>query len=378
MMAMRFTVTLGTTKLVDQDVMTPLVQAKVDPPTTGGPMDYPQNETDLATVLQKAADEKRQCLLDPRTKINMTKPIVIKQAGNIGMMWGVNGNGAQLFWKGTQPGDMLTFQGIDGQVNRGLVVEKLSFDGNGYSSATPAGNCLKLYAPDGDPGAIYKFKLKDLYTMYATRGFMLEGAVFEGFCDNLHAENHSSHGMETKNSNINGRNGVISNINIIHPNFSRNMGAGLKCTYSTNLMFGSFVLNALGGVIADDGLRYAAGNNGENTGEAMFNLIYGGYGSVLVGNELSGDAATHARKMVNGAWVDVGKPSLYLLAGADLTAITQRDNHVSYYGGAAANPMRVVKGQSAAPAAAMRSEQRPEPHMGRISSLPDVNAVEER
>jgi hypothetical protein len=300
-------------------------------------MDWPQNETDLASVIQAAANAKRQCILDPRTVINMTKPIVISQAGNTGMMWGVNGNGAQLFWKGSSSADMLTFQGIDGQVNRGLVVEKLSFDGNGYSG-TPAGACLKVYAPAGDPGAIYKFKLKDCYTMYATRGFVLEGAVFEGFCDNIHAENHRSHGMETLNSNVNGRNGVISNINIIHPNLSRNMGAGLKCTYSTNLMFGSFVLNAAGGVIANDGLRYASGCNGENTGEALFSLQYGGYGSAIIGNELSGDAAT-----VANLWGITGKPSLYLVESGDYSAITQSSNHVSYYGATQPNPMRVQK-----------------------------------
>jgi hypothetical protein len=346
MMSQRFVVTLGTTTLVDQTVTTPLVQ-KATPtptptPTTGGPMDWPQNEDELAAVIKAAADAHRQCVLDPRTVINMTKPIVIQQSGNSGMMWGVNGNGAQLFWKGSTSADMLTFQGIDGQPNRGLVIEKLSFDGNGYA-ATPAGACVKVYAPDGDPGSFYKFKIKDVYTMYATRGIVLEGAVFEGLCDNVHAENHRSHGMETLNSNVNGRNGVISNIMIMHPNLSRNMGAGLKCTYSTNLIFGSFVLNALGAVVADDGLRYAAGCNGENTGEAMFNIAYGGYGTVIEGCELSGDASTHARQMVNGSWVDVGKPALYLLASGDYSAIIQQNNHVSYYGAAQPNPMRVQK-----------------------------------
>lgn len=338
----RLKVSVDDTVLLDQDVAQPepVPTPTPTPSTGGGTMDLPTTETQFRDALMTAANEKRVCVLDPRTRIEMTQGITITQTGNTGMPWGVNGNGAKLIWKGSTSADMLTFKGTNGAVNRSLIVEKLGMDGNGYAGV-PAGACLKLYAPDGDPGAIYKFKVKDVYTMYATRGFVIEGAVFEGFLDNIHAENHRSHGMECLHTNVNNVRGIVSNINIIHPNLSRNMGAGLKCTYSTNLMFGSFVLNALGAVVAPEGLRYAAGNNGENTGEAMFNVPWQGYGTVIVGNELSGDASTHARQWVNGAWVDVGKPSLYLIAGD--AAIIQRDNHVSYYG-AGTNPMKVVKG----------------------------------
>ena len=50
----------------------------------------------------------------------------------------------------------------------------------------PCGACLKLYAPDGDAGALYKFTLRDIYTAYGTYGIVLRGAVFEGMWGNVH------------------------------------------------------------------------------------------------------------------------------------------------------------------------------------------------
>ena len=312
------------------------------PVTSAGPFDFPTNEQQLADALNTAASEKRQCQLDPRTRVTITNGITVMQANNGGMPWGVNGNFAQLTWGGAASGDMLTFKNTAANgANRGLIVEKLGLDGNGYSGV-PAGTCLHIYAPEGDPGSFYKFVIRDIFTMYGTTGIKLEGAVFEGLCDNVHAENHIGNGMETV-SLTTPINSVISNIMIMHANLSRNLGAGLKCEYSTNLMFGSFVLNGLGGVIAPNGLRYAAGNNGENTGQSLFVLGSNGYGSVITANEVSSDSTTVARKYVNGQWVNVGQPCLYLLDTGGATGITQNANHTSYYGTAVPNPMRVVK-----------------------------------
>jgi hypothetical protein len=300
-------------------------------------MHHPTTEGQLEELLNMAADQSIVVQLDPRTRIDLTRPMVIQQHSSAGEPWGVDGGYAKLRWQGESGRDMLTFQGVNGVFNRGLVIQNLFLDGNGYYGA-PAGDCLKLYAPDGDPGSLYKFLIRDVYTSYATRGIVFEGAIFEAFMENVHAENHNSHGMEMLN--IENPRGIVSNINIVHPNFSRNFGAGLKCLYSTNITMGSFVLNALGGVIAPEGIRHASACNGENTGESLFVVPWGGYGSVITGCEASSDGSTVARKMVEGQWVDVGRPMLYLLDGTN--NVEQTLNHVSYYG-QGNNPMRVVK-----------------------------------
>jgi len=312
----------------------------IDPPTqpNGGSMFKPTSAAEFHDALQDALRAGRFLILDPTTDLDLQEPLNFELI-NAGAPHGLIGNGARFNWKGAGGGDMLTFQADKSRgVNTNLVLENIYLYGNGYDAA-PAGVALKLYAPTGDPGAIYKFKLKDIYANYATRGIVLEGAVFEGYCDNIQAENMRSHGMECLHTYTEGEHqGIVSNINIIHPNLSRNYGAGLKCTYSTNLLFGSFVLNALGGVLAPDGLRYAAACNGENTGESVFVLASAGYGSVITGCEGSSNAETVARAYEGGQWVDKGEPMLYLIDGP----CDQAYNHVSFYG-SGSNPMEVVK-----------------------------------
>ena len=70
---------------------------------------------------------------------------------------------------------------------------------------------------------------------------------------------------------------------------SRNLGAGVRSVYSCNAAFGSFVLNAEGGIVAPDGLRLGFANNGENTGEAVYVVPSNGYGSNIIYSEGSTD-----------------------------------------------------------------------------------------
>ena len=334
----------GVTPPIDPPIDPP-VDPPVDPPLpTGDGMIRPANENELLAALQQSANTSTICMLDPFTKVSLTKPLVVQCKGNDGSPWGVIGNGAKLIWNGPAGGKPLTFRGATAnwdsfQTNRGLLVQGLFIDGQGKS-----GDCLTLEALFGDPGSIYKSVLRDIYAVYSgANGITFRGAVFESFCDNVHAENCLGHGMETKHDTTsNGMRGIISNINIMHPNFSRNKGAGLKCTYSTNLTFGSFVLDALGGVVAEEGLRYAVGNNGENCGESLFVVPSNGYGSYIAGNEVSSDGSTHHRQFENGQWVSYGKPCLYILNGA-APPIIQTGNHTSYYGSSPTSPMRVVK-----------------------------------
>ena len=247
-------------------------------------------------------------MFDPRTQVTLTRTITVRQAKNDGCPWGANGNFAKISWAGPANDDMIVYQGVKGVQNRGLFLEKFYLYGNGYQG-NPCGVCLKLYAPDGDAGALYKFTLRDIYTAYGTYGIVLQGAVFEGMCENVHAENHRKDGMLMQHTNVAKDNrGIVSNVQLIHPNMSRNLGAGVRSVYSCNAAFGSFVLNADGGIVAPDGLRLGFANNGENTGEAVYVVPSNGYGSNIIYSEGSTDGATHARQFVNGKWVSVGKP----------------------------------------------------------------------
>ena len=183
---------------------------------------------------------------------------------------GANGNHAKIRWVGPGGQDMIVIQGVNGVANRGFYFEKFNLYGGGYDRA-PCGACLKLRAPLGDVGALYKFTLRDIYTSYGTYGIFLQGAVFEGMCENVHGENHTKDGMYMEHTNVGqGNQGIVSNVQLIHPNMSRNFGSGVKSVYSCNAAFGSFVLNAEAGIVAPEGLRLGFANNGENTGEAVY------------------------------------------------------------------------------------------------------------
>jgi hypothetical protein len=294
-------------------------------------MDSPTNETELADALQTYAAEQRVGMLYCKTPIDLTKPIVIRPEASDGSPWGCIGNYAKLNWRGEGGQDMITLRGVKEKANRGFVFEKFSFYGGGYDRA-PAGSCLKLYAPEGDPGAIYKFTLQDIFTSYAKHGVALIGAVFEGLMMNIHAENHTSHGVLMEHTSTPGEHqGIVSNIMFVAPNLSRNLGAGMKQVYSCNSIFGSYVLNALGGIQAPDGIRGVMMSNGENTGEVLFDIGSNGYGSVVFGCEGSTDGSTHARKYEGGGWVSVGKP---MKNGMTDVGAFEMANHMSTYGSA--------------------------------------------
>jgi hypothetical protein len=303
---------------------------------------WARNEREFAQALQSGADESWVPMFDPRTQVALTRTITVRQTRNDGTVWGANGNFAKVRWAGPAGHDMIVYRGVKGVNNRGLHLEKFSLSGNAEHGAA-CGACLKLHAPDGDAGCLYKFTLRDIHTASGTYGIVLQGAVFEGMCENVHGENHLKDGMFMEHTNP-GRadRGIVSNIQLIHPNMSRNLGAGVRSVYSCNAAFGSFVLNAEGGIVAPDGLRVGAFNNGENTGEAVYVVPANGYGSSIIYSEGSTDGSTHARKFENGQWISVGKPMMYLLSRG--AGVSETGNHVATYGGAAGSPLvRVVK-----------------------------------
>ena len=281
----------------------------------------------------------------PRTNVEVHSPIVIQVPGS-GTPWGVDGHYAKINYKGSG-GDVLCFMGTAGVNNRGLTVKNLVLDGGdgGNMSGGGASSCLRLSAPLGDNGPIYKFHLENIYTSGAVNGVVLEGGVYEGECKNIHAENCTGDGIVLRHmeQTPEGKAPVVSNVLLIHINSSRNFGCGLRTVYSVYLVGGSFVLNGGGGVVAPTGIRGAIMCNGENTGgeaQAVFDVPDNGYGSYIEMGEASSDGATVCRKWTGSAWEDVGKPLLYYIAMGG--GVHEAQNHVSYYG-SGSNPMRVVR-----------------------------------
>ena len=317
------------------------------PPPSGAGMDKPTNEQQLKDALTTYVNESYVGMLDPTTQIEISQPIKIPTTTGAGVPFGVNGNYAKLYYKG-HGGDALCFEGVKDINNRGLTIKNLLIDGGdvGNMSGGGAATCLKVSAPLGDNGSIYRFHIENLFVMGAVNGLILEGGVYEGEVRGAYIENCTGDGMLLRHlPEIPGAKGpVVSNVLIWHLNSSRNFGAGLRTVYSVNLIGGSFILNGGGGVIAPDGIRYAAACNGENTGgenQCVFDVPSNGYGTVITGGgEASSDGQTRCRKWTGGEWVDVGKPLLYFAAIGQGVVVDQ--SHCSYYGGGS-NPMRVIK-----------------------------------
>lgn len=320
----------------------PKVAPRAALPDGSSPFVWPRNGAELAEALQGFADMRIVGMFDPRTEVELERNVTISQPTADGNPWGVNGNYAKINWVGPPGEDMVIYRGIKGIANRCLVIEKLVLFGNGYAGAR-CGDCLKLSAPEGDPGSIYKFTLRDIYTSYGRRGIVFEGAVFEGMGENIHAENHTGNGIEMVNTYTPGEHqGIVSNVMLVHPNSSRNNGAGIRSVQSCNMIFGSFILNGEGGVVAPDGLRFAMASNGENTGESVFVVPYNGWGSEVVSNSGATDGQTIAMDWSTGQPVPVGKIAKFLLDNA-ARDVPQSNNSMVNYGQPTVPPTAVLK-----------------------------------
>jgi len=324
----------------------PIDPPPIDPlPPSEYAMDYPTNEAQLRDCLMTYASANYVGMLDPRVNIETSAPIVIP-AANSGSPWGVNGNYAKVTYRGSGD-DVIRIEGVQGVNSRGLTIRNLVLDGGdgGNMSGGGAAACLRVTAPLGDNGPVYRFGIMDVFTSGSVNGLILEGGVYEGEMKNIHIENCTGDGIILRHlpQTPEGKAPVVSNVLMIHINSSRNYGCGLRTVYSVYLVGGSFVLNGGGGVVAPDGIRGAIMCNGENTGgaaQAVFDVPSNGYGSYIEMGEASSDGATVCRKWNGSAWEDVGQPLLYYIAMGD--GVHEAQNHVSYYGGGT-NPMRVVK-----------------------------------
>jgi len=318
----------------------------INPPPTGAGMDYPKDENELAALLQGYAQSQIVGVLDPRTNIEVSRTIVL-QVPNTGRPWGVDGNYASITYRGSGD-DLIRIEGTANVNNRGLTLKNLVLDGGdaGNMSGGGASSCLRVSAPLGDVGPIYKFHLENIYASGAVNGLILEGGVYEGEMKNIHVENCTGDGIILRHlpQTPEGKAPVVSNVLMIHINSSRNYGCGLRTVYSVYLVGGSFVLNGGGGVVAPDGIRGAIFCNGENSGgenQCVFDVPSNGYGSYIGVGEASSDGATVCRAWKGDHWEDVGKPLLYFAAVGP--GVVVENAHVSYYGAGPGNPMKVLK-----------------------------------
>jgi hypothetical protein len=338
----------GTPPPIEPPVEPPIEPPVIPPviPPTGAGMDFPTTEAQLRECLLGYAASNYVGMLDPRTNVEISSPIVIQAPGS-GVPWGVNGNYAKITYRGSGD-DLLRIEGTQGVNNRGLTLRNLVLDGGdgGNMSGGGAAACVRVTAPLGDNGPIYRFGIMDVFTSGSVNGLILEGGVYEGELRGLYCENHTGDGIILRHlpASDTAKGPVVSNVLMWHVNSSRNYGAGLRTVYSVYLFGGSFILNGGGGVVAPDGIRGAYGCNGENTGSpsanAVFEVPWGGYGSVIHGGEASSDGQTRCRKWTGSAWEDVGGPLLHYIACSDDVIVT--DAHVSYYG-SGSNPMTVKK-----------------------------------
>ena len=256
--------------------------AKSATPGDSSPFVWPRNGTELAQALQSFADERYVGMLDPRTGVEVSQTITVQQRNADGNPWGVNGNYAKLNWVGPGGQDMLVYRGVKGMAqplphDREAVALRQRLCRRAVRRLPQALGSrgrprLDLQVHPGEP----VHQLRDTRHRLRRRGV-------RGLGLNLHAENHRGDGIAMVNTYTPGEHqGIVSNVMLIHPNSSRNNAAGILAVQSANIFMGSFVLNGAGGVVAPDGLRYAAACNGENTGESVFVVPYKGWGSEVL------------------------------------------------------------------------------------------------
>jgi hypothetical protein len=114
----------------------PIEPPPINPlPPSGEGMDYPTNEQQLRECLLGYAASTYVGMLDPRTNVEISSPIVIQAPGS-GVPWGVNGNYAKITYRGSGD-DLLRIEGTQGINNRGLTIRNLVLVGRWSSGLSP-------------------------------------------------------------------------------------------------------------------------------------------------------------------------------------------------------------------------------------------------
>ena len=157
-------------------------------------------------------------MFDPRTDIEQSSTIVLEQRKNEGMTWGANGNHAKIRWVGPPGQDMIVSRASRASPIAGSISKSLTL-----GRRVRAGTVRRVPEAPRAPGrrrGPLQIHLRDI-TSYGTYGIVLQGAVFEGMCENVHGENNIKDGMYMEHTNVgHGNQGIVSNIQLIHPNIS--------------------------------------------------------------------------------------------------------------------------------------------------------------
>lgn len=291
----------------------------VPPATGGGSMFKPTSQAQLVSAVQAALDGGYVLYLDPSTslEINSTCVWTVKDVG--GAPKGLCGNYAKFTSMINNGADV--FQFVSASNNRSLVVEKFSIYGGAYAGRS-CGAGLKISAPKSK--AIYQATIRDIFTESCGKnGQHYEGDFFESVLINLQSGANNGDGVYIANG---ADGGIISNLMVVAPNLSRNNGYGLHLVHanSVDVTLGSFILNALGGVLASNGIRLCHGLNFENSGLIGIDIPTSDYTSTISACNASTEGVTHAPG---------GVPMLYLYRYHGVpTNLQQNLNYITYYG----------------------------------------------
>lgn len=288
----------------------------------GGGLLKPVDQASMQAALQAGFDNCYIVQLDPSTVVTAASTIAVTTKDCGAQPRGFNANGATINSAINDGTDVLRITAAG--PSRGLVMSALHVYGGGYEGKA-SGNCMSVIAPKGF--AIYKATLRDLAFDYCGKaGLAITGDFFESLIANLNSENNRGDGFWIDHGDDGG---IISNVMVQAPNLSRNFGYGFHAVRanSIDIAMGSFINNALGGLLGEHGIRTVEAINCENTGLACVSIPTSDYMTRLSGVNASSDGKTATTG---------GVPLRYtLLYHGNEANLLQSQNYITFYGSGA-------------------------------------------
>lgn len=238
---------------------------------TGGNMIRPTTIAQVQTAIQAAVDNGRAVFFDgsvPAINFNATMTINLH-----GQNWSIFGGGLNLNWTGTDgstPAVVFQNDGADYCVD--WTISDFNLFGNAFASSG-CGRGFSFTANNGQD--MFQGSIQNMFAQFCGGdGFYVAGRIFECWLPNWMAKDNNGHGV-TFETTFGGGGGVISNIMMTASNFSRSGGYGVNLvaeTRSIDIVEGSFIVNALGGVNAPTGIRGLYACDFENSGLTAINM----------------------------------------------------------------------------------------------------------
>lgn len=289
---------------------------KRKPPTSGGLVQI-KNQGELEAALNDTAQKGGGLSFDGSVdpiKIDGTLEVALRDLGEAGPKFLFNG----LRVESTNTDGVTCCLRFKGNTKR-LAINQLDVFGNAYASPG-CGNGVEVCS---DGGAIWLSKFTEINSSWCRgAGIRFQGDVFENVMTSLDAKDNFGNGIEFSNIG-----GVISNLMAYGTNASRNVGFGVAMqdgAGSLDMFGGSMITNGLGGIDAPNGIRSVLYVNGENTGESLINVPSAGWGTRIIGCNMSSNG------LINPAQPDA-KPARFVIGSSDRNVI-ERDCFVAPYG----------------------------------------------